>query len=64
MFYKVSENHLKFHHIIPIGNDFQTSPTISIKFVEKFSLISTKLFKITKKFLEFSNDILKFSPKI
>ncbi len=49
MFFKFTEVLLKFHYIILIGNDFQISPTISIKFVEKFSLIYTKLLKITKK---------------
>ncbi len=60
IFNVVSEKSLNINHINPFGNDFQISPTILIKFGEKFLLIYTKLLKITKKnFLEFSYDIFK-----
>ncbi len=64
MLVKFSEKLLHIHHIIPIGSCLQISPTIPRKFREKFSLMYTKLFKIRKKFLEFSHDIFKLSTKI
>ncbi len=59
MLFKFSEKFLNTDHIKPIGNVFQISPAILIKFGEKFSLIYTKFFIITKKFLEFSYDFIK-----
>ncbi len=50
--FKFSEKPVIYHNIINIGNVFDISPKISIKFGENFSLSYTKLFKITKKIYE------------
>ncbi len=63
MLFKFFEKTVNFHQIIPIENDFETSPRISIKFGINFLLFYTKLFKITKKFLKILSRSIQIFPK-